>query len=80
MSENQKKLTSRLLFRSRTKNKKTEAVDIVTQAENIVTNYIYKRKNEIINKYCKKQIGTGYAIGFMVLALMLCGAYIMFKN
>ena len=63
--DNSKKITPGQMFRSGMKGKKTVNVDIVTQAENIISDYIYKRKNEIVNKYCKRH----GKIRFVFLAL-----------
>jgi len=54
MPENEKKNGLLSLFRGVFKNKKEECPDIVTQAETVISDYICRRRNEIINKYCAK--------------------------
>ena len=54
MPENEKKYGLLSLFRGVFKTKKEECPDIVTQAEMVISDYICKRRNEIINKYCAK--------------------------
>ncbi|MBO5743572.1 MAG: hypothetical protein J6R68_04740 [Clostridia bacterium] len=54
MPDNEKKNALLSLFKGVFKNKKEENADIVTQAETVISDYISRRRNEIINKYCTK--------------------------
>ena len=54
MPDNEKKNALLSLFKVVFKNKKEEYADIVTQAETVISDYINRRRNEIINKYCTK--------------------------
>ena len=54
MPENEKNNGLLSLFKGVFKTKKWECPDIVTQAETVISDYICKRRNEIINKYCAK--------------------------
>ena len=55
MPENEKKNGVLSILRVVFKGKKEECADIVTQAEKVISDYICRRRNEIINKYCKKK-------------------------
>ncbi len=52
MPGNEKKNGLLSLFKGVFKSKKEECADIVTQAEAVISDYVSKRRNEIINKYC----------------------------
>ena len=54
MPDNEKKNALLSLFKGVFKNKKEEYADIVTQAETVISDYVSRRRNEIINKYCTK--------------------------
>ncbi len=55
MPENEKKNSMLSMLKGVLRGKKEECTDIVTQAEKVIADYISKRRNEIINKYCKKR-------------------------
>lgn len=65
MPENERKNGVLAMLRGVFKGKREDYGDIVTQAEKVISDYIYKRRNEIINKYCKK---SHPAIGAAVVA------------
>lgn len=75
MSYNDRKNGVLSLFKGVFKNKREDCADIITQAEKIIADYIYKRRNEIADKYCKsknslKGIGAG--------ALIMGGIYLLY--
>ncbi len=55
MPENEKKNAVLSLLKGVFKGKKEEYSDIITQAEKVVSDYINKRKNEIVSKYCRRR-------------------------
>ncbi len=73
MPENDKINSMLAMLRGVLKGKKEECSDIVTQAEKVVSDYINKRKNEIVNKYCKKRNGF-----WMFLIYTFSGAALYF--
>lgn len=78
MPENEKRNSMISMLKGVLKGRKDECSDIVTQAEKVVTDYINKRKNEIVNKYCKKRshfqmfliyVSSGVALYFIYTIL-----------
>ena len=55
MPDNEKKNGVLSVFRGVFKGRKEEYADIQTQAEKVISDYINKRRNEIMNKYSKKK-------------------------
>lgn len=77
MPDKEKKNSMLSMLKGVLKGKKGECSDIVTQAETVVSDYISKRRNEIINKYCKKKnplvafLGIGISGAFLYLMYMV---------
>ena len=55
MPDNEKKNGVLSVFRGVFKGKKEECADIQPQAEKVISDYINKRRNEIMSKYSKKK-------------------------
>ena len=71
MPDNEKKNGVLSVFRGVFKGKKEECADIETQAEKVISDYINKRRNEIMNKYSKKKSPfLKIAIGLLSGALL----------
>lgn len=68
MPGNEKKNGLLSLFKGVFKSKKEECADIVTQAETVISDYVSKRRNEIINKYCA---GSSLVPAFVIAASCL---------
>ena len=77
MPENEKKNGLLSIFNGVFKNKKEECADIVTQAETVISDYICKRRNEIINKYCHKNTYLPIAVVAGISAIFLYALYIL---
>lgn len=78
MTENEKLNGVLAMLKGVFKGKKEDCGDIVTQAEKIISDYINKRRNEIINKYCRRRspLVAMSVLGASAAALYL--AYILF--
>jgi len=78
MPENQKKNGVLDMIKGVLRGKREDCGDIVTQAEKVISDYILKRRNEIINKYCKKRnpllvfavTGLSFAVAFIAYTLL----------
>ena len=77
MPENEKKNGLLSIFKGVFKNKKEECADIVTQAETVISDYICKRRNEIINKYCQKNNYLPIAVVAGASCLVLYVLYVL---
>ena len=75
MPENEKKNGVLSMLKGVFMGKREECGDIITQAEKVISDYIYKRRNEIINKYCKKK---NHCIAFAVLGVSGALLYIAY--
>ncbi len=76
MSYNDRKNGVLSMFMGVFKSKKDDCADIVTQAEKIISDYIYKRRNEIAEKYCK---GKNSLMGLGLGALLMGGIYFLYS-
>ncbi len=77
MPGNEKKNGLLSLFKGVFKSKKEECADIVTQAETVISDYVSKRRNEIINKYYG---GSSMVPAFVITAsclVLLAMVYIL---
>ena len=79
MPENPKKNGVLSVFKGVFKGKKEQCADIQTQADKVISDYINKRRSEIMNKYCKKKysffsvavfVASGFLI-YLVYALLV---------
>lgn len=75
MPENPKKNGVLSVFKGVFKGKKEQCADIQTQADKVISDYINKRRSEIMNKYCKKKSSFFTVAVFGALGALLYLAY-----
>lgn len=75
MPDNEKRNALLSLFKGVFKNKKEENADIVTQAETVISEYISRRRNEIMNKYCTKNSALPIILMIAGGAVLLYGIW-----
>ena len=75
MPDNEKKNGVLSALKGVFKGKKEQYADIETQAEKVITDYINKRRNEIINKYSGKKSPLLTVLVVLVSGFVLYMAY-----
>lgn len=75
MPDKEKKNSMLSMLKGVLKGKRDECGDIVTQAEKVVSDYISRRRNEIINKYCKKK---NPFVAFLAIGMSGVFLYLMY--
>lgn len=75
MPENEKKNGVLSALKGVFKGKKEQCADIQTQAEKVISDYINKRRNEIINKYSKKKFPLFNCAVFILSGFILYMLY-----
>lgn len=72
MPDNEKKNGVLSALKGVFRGKKEQCADIETQAEKVITDYINKRRNEIINKY------SGKKSSFLTFSVVLFSGIILY--
>lgn len=75
MPENEKKNGVLSALKGVFKGKKEQYADIQTQAEKVISDYINKRRNEIMNKYSKKKSPLFYCVPALASGLLIYMIY-----
>ena len=75
MPDNPKKNGVLSILKGVFKGKKEQYADIETQAEKVISDYINKRRNEIINKYSRKKSPVFGCAVILAAGILLYMAY-----